>query len=432
MKETAIAEIKNLGGMVDLDTAILGRPVVAVSLSNTRVTDASLRFLRDLTQLRDVDLSGTSVTDAGLEHLNGLDQLETLDLMLTGVTASGLKHIKGLSQLRKVDLTVTQVTGEGLEELARLPQLQELRLGYTMITDVGLKHLRGLAQLRRLDLSGTAVIGPGLVHLQGLRQLDSLCWRQTQVTSAGLEHLKDLAELKELDLSMTNLTDEGLKHVGRLSGDAGQIQVPDPGIEHSIDHQQTAHLARILARRIRDGSRGRDQTAAADLRGMTFDDDRGTAHALLPVESPAVGKERIHPVIIPPSVGPVVSVPDGDAVRVDREALNERTRRIGRNQVAGRVLDGDLRSDPVCDRRSSRLGCVLVLRVGACWRCDHQRFDHRCETLPDANDLHIGVSSGRIGRLPGGRSLIGCPQLGQRRQQQGGEECNVAFHALVF
>ena len=95
-KKKAIAEIETLGGTVIFDREIPAEPIIRVSLSDTHATDASLNFLRELTQLFDLNLSGTRVTDAGLEHLVGLSQLQNLNLTLTGVTGEGLKYLTGL------------------------------------------------------------------------------------------------------------------------------------------------------------------------------------------------------------------------------------------------------------------------------------------------------------------------------------------------
>ena len=58
------------------------------------MTDAGLKELAPLTQLRTLDLNETGVTDAGLKELAPLTQLRTLDLSETGVTDAGLKELK--------------------------------------------------------------------------------------------------------------------------------------------------------------------------------------------------------------------------------------------------------------------------------------------------------------------------------------------------
>ena len=54
----------------------------------------------------------THVTDAGLRHLTGLSELRRLDLGDTAVADAGLRHLTGLSELRRLDLSRTEVTAE--------------------------------------------------------------------------------------------------------------------------------------------------------------------------------------------------------------------------------------------------------------------------------------------------------------------------------
>ena len=57
------------------------------------------------------------VTDAGVKHLHGLTQLRTLWLNHTRVTDAGLEHLKGLSQLQELFLDERGVTDTGVMKL---------------------------------------------------------------------------------------------------------------------------------------------------------------------------------------------------------------------------------------------------------------------------------------------------------------------------
>jgi hypothetical protein len=105
-------------------------------------TDAGLKHLKGLTQLRWLFLQETQATDADLEHVMGLTQLEALRLCGTQVTDAGLKHLEGLMQLQELDLQGTQVTDAGLEHLKGLTRLQDLDIQHTRVTDEGVKKLQ--------------------------------------------------------------------------------------------------------------------------------------------------------------------------------------------------------------------------------------------------------------------------------------------------
>src|SRR5436190_11057360 len=96
---SAVKAVEKLGGKVTRDDKLPGKPVIGVSFFGTQVTDAGLKELKDLTQLKELSLYGPQVTDAGLKELKDLKQLTTLDLSGTQVTDVGLKELKDLKQL---------------------------------------------------------------------------------------------------------------------------------------------------------------------------------------------------------------------------------------------------------------------------------------------------------------------------------------------
>jgi len=79
------------------------------------------------------------------------------------VTDETLKHLRGMSRLQELDLNDTQVTDAGLKLIAQLPKLQRLRLRGTRITDAGFREsLMPLELLRNVDVTRTAVKGSTL------------------------------------------------------------------------------------------------------------------------------------------------------------------------------------------------------------------------------------------------------------------------------
>ena len=87
------AAIEKLGGKLEYrDQA--KREVVKVNLSRTKVADADLIHLQEMTALESLDLYDTTVGDAGLEHLKGLKKLRFLMLKRTDVTDAGVEKLK--------------------------------------------------------------------------------------------------------------------------------------------------------------------------------------------------------------------------------------------------------------------------------------------------------------------------------------------------
>jgi internalin A len=140
-RDKAVTLVKNLGGRVEVDEKAKDAPIVAVHLSDTKVSDADLEALKPLPQLHRLYLQNTTITDAGLEHLKELTELHTLSLNHTKVTDAGLENIKGLSKLKTLSLANTRVTNKGMEQLKGLGKLQTLHLKGSLVTDAGAKEL---------------------------------------------------------------------------------------------------------------------------------------------------------------------------------------------------------------------------------------------------------------------------------------------------
>ncbi len=81
-------------------------------------------------------------TNAGLKHIESLPQIKTLSLSDTEVTDAGLEHLKRLTRLKELDLNRTQVTDAGLERLKHLSKLQVLGLKETQVTAAGVAKLQ--------------------------------------------------------------------------------------------------------------------------------------------------------------------------------------------------------------------------------------------------------------------------------------------------
>src|SRR5262245_48717720 len=104
----AVAEIRRLGGVVEVDAARPGKPVIGVDLSLGKdapgvAGDKQLEALRHFPELRRLSLGGTRATDDGLAQLRPLKRLRQLDLGNTSVSGAGLAHLKAAVQLERLN-----------------------------------------------------------------------------------------------------------------------------------------------------------------------------------------------------------------------------------------------------------------------------------------------------------------------------------------
>ncbi|MFM2198915.1 MAG: hypothetical protein RLZZ505_2347 [Verrucomicrobiota bacterium] len=99
--------------------------MVAVDLSATSVTDASIAKLAAATDLRMVRLSETAITDASMDTLAKLTKLESVNLYGTKVTDAGVKKLTALQNLKRLYLWQTAVTPAAIEEIKKaLPAVE--------------------------------------------------------------------------------------------------------------------------------------------------------------------------------------------------------------------------------------------------------------------------------------------------------------------
>ena len=93
--------------------------LVWLQLSNTGVTDASLKQLSSLSKLRKLNLSKNQISSQGVKAIANLKNLEYLNLYQTNVTDDVIATLKGLPSLKKVYLWNTKITNQGIQSLKK-------------------------------------------------------------------------------------------------------------------------------------------------------------------------------------------------------------------------------------------------------------------------------------------------------------------------
>lgn len=188
-----------------------------LTLEKTAVTDAGLAAvpagMPNLTEFTATD-GRTPLSDAGVKPLGRLPNLKRLAIHRSRVTGPGLAPLAGLAKLENVFLYETAVDDAGLAFLAGKPNLKGVFLGRTRVTGTGLKHLAG-AKLDELDLSGCPVTDAGLAGLAGLR-VGHVSLKGTGVGDAGAAHIAKVQELKWLELGDTRVGDAGLASLAKI------------------------------------------------------------------------------------------------------------------------------------------------------------------------------------------------------------------------
>jgi internalin A len=222
-EDRAVEAVKKVRGKLTRDENAPERPVIAVNFVGGRVRDAQLKelvpHLAKFEKLQKLSLPFL-VTDAGIKELAPLTQLRTLELLGCQVTDAGLKELAPLKNLQSLMLKRTDITDAGLKELAALQNLRDLDVSITAVTDAGLKHLAPLTHLHRLDLSGNrAITDAGMKELADLENLQTLWLYVTNIGDAGLKELRGLKKLRELRVYSTKVTEVGVAELQRALPD---------------------------------------------------------------------------------------------------------------------------------------------------------------------------------------------------------------------
>lgn len=214
-----------------------GVKVKYLNLSGQKeITDGNLASLEQFPQLKWLDLSSTEITNRGLSSLKSLKKLKHLYLKkCPWITDASLRSIRELHDL--VDLQLAEnvkISNEGLKHLQDMTGLTRLSLESTGIKDAALSAIEKLTSLEFLDLSYTDINDSALASLCVLYNLKSLSLIGCrQITDRGMAHLQSVDSLEYLRLADTKVTDKGLAYLRRLENleevDVGRCWQITPG-----------------------------------------------------------------------------------------------------------------------------------------------------------------------------------------------------------
>jgi hypothetical protein len=115
----AVQAVEKLGGGIARDYKAPGQPVIGVTLKGPQITDAVLKDLADLKDLRSLNLLQTQVTAEGMKELKRFKQLRRINFCGTRVTDAGLRELKECCRLEAVYLYGSRVTDAGLDDLSQ-------------------------------------------------------------------------------------------------------------------------------------------------------------------------------------------------------------------------------------------------------------------------------------------------------------------------
>ncbi len=185
------------------NTSMAIKKALTTSL-NKSIHNLSLSDLRSVVSL---DLSDQKLSDIDLCFLKKLENLERLDLHNSNIKQ--LDWIVKLSRLKVLNLTRAPI--QDITPLTKLTTLKSLDLSYTAVVD--LMPIACLSNIEILILYGTPT--KSIAALNGLRHLTRLNLSFTRITDSDLDVLKTLPLLQNLYLQGTAVTTEFANHLNQ-------------------------------------------------------------------------------------------------------------------------------------------------------------------------------------------------------------------------
>jgi hypothetical protein len=167
----AVAKIQLLGGNVERDNNLPGRPVIRISFNqNCRFNEKYLHLLKPFENLKSLDLRRVPITAAGLKEVNEFTNLTTLYLRGAGIQDDGVTQLLDLKNLVELTLCDTNVTWVGLNDVREsLPKLR-IKTESSMVQEiaVNVQNDRQVVRVKTVAVPYVTKVLP--VQLQPVRQ----------------------------------------------------------------------------------------------------------------------------------------------------------------------------------------------------------------------------------------------------------------------
>jgi Leucine-rich repeat (LRR) protein len=275
------------GGFVYRSKSLPGRPVVRVLLCGTLGTDALVRHLVALPNLRYLILHETDISKDGLDGLRDAEKLAELNIEGQRVDDGSLKAVGQIKSLEHCQFLGCEVTSSGWASLAseslkslvifrcrskegalkllgigELGTLRSLCIFGVDLAEGALKDLSALRKLETLDISRVGIKDEDLAPVGSMENLRSLTLQGGGINDKALRGLRWPRKLEYLDLAGTDITDLGLRDI------RGLASLRKLDIRHTRVGQEAARELRTTlpkARIVTDG--GDESTQPADLEG---------------------------------------------------------------------------------------------------------------------------------------------------------------------
>ena len=198
---------------------LAGKTILRLSIRDTKINNANLRFLNDIKGLENLDLSYSGVSDEGIANLAPNPGLE-------GLVLSGCRGITS----RSIPLIVE-----------RFPNLTGLVLNFTSTDGSELAKLQGLKSLSHLSLTGLKLKDEDVLPLVSMKSLLSLnVSNNKSLTDRSVDLLKGSRKL--ISLNVINCPGISEAATARFQKGHPRCRVETEKSDMSLDAKELANI----------------------------------------------------------------------------------------------------------------------------------------------------------------------------------------------
>ena len=172
--------------------AIQSLPIQSLALAKTRISNASLEFIKKMKSLESLEVPFCSVTGEGFKGFGGTG-IKNLNVGETPFGIEGFVNIKGMKSLEVLNVFRAGLVEHKLANVFRtFPKLKYLNAGGNSITNAGMEvFFEGHRTLEELHLMyNSGISDQGLAALIGVKTLKVLEVANTGCTTNGAMALK--------------------------------------------------------------------------------------------------------------------------------------------------------------------------------------------------------------------------------------------------
>lgn len=220
--------------------ALSGLPLRSLTLHAEQATARTLSDLKSLSSLEELTVRAPLLELDQLSELRHLKRLKVLRLDCGEFSNGGdreLRYLRDLTELREITLASPSVDESVLQTLGQMPALIRIELPHTQVTNQGIEALAGLHQLQCLRIwRGERLTAECLPHLMKLQALEEISLCGALISRTEAQQLDQLPAMRDRDVGMSRweLAEAQAQraraehHLGRRTNTTLETEFQDP------------------------------------------------------------------------------------------------------------------------------------------------------------------------------------------------------------